>query len=154
MRKKQRDREELHRQKEWSVQRPWGREPQCKEPLWLQGEGRGHKKCGGGMTQEGHGLWVRVPPAARLGPPWYTQTSDATWEPSKSEGNLILGQRQEQCGEWGWRSGGGQNRHFLLGHIEDVWHYPKCKATEGLEREWSHHSGVLELSRTGEEGEV
>ena len=41
----------------------------ARSPLWLQGEGRGHKKCGGCMTQERYGLWVRVPLAAMLGPP-------------------------------------------------------------------------------------
>lgn len=41
----------------------------ARSPLWLQGEGRGHKKCGGCMTQEGHGLRAGVPPAAMLGPP-------------------------------------------------------------------------------------
>lgn len=40
----------------------------ARSPLWLQGEGGGHKKYGGCETQERHGLWVRVPPVAMLGP--------------------------------------------------------------------------------------
>lgn len=57
--------------------------------------------------------------------------------PDNYKGNPILDERQGWCGRWRWRQSLRLDQARPIGHFDDFWHHPKCKAIDGLKtREW------------------